>query len=234
MGRSALVTGGNRGIGRAIADALAESGDSVAVTYRSGEPPAGFLAVPCDVTDPETVESAFATVEATHGPVEVLVANAGITRDGLVATMSEESFAAVLDTNLTGVYRVVRRAVRPMVRARRGRIVLISSVVAMQGAAGQSNYAAAKAGLIGFARSLTRELGGRGITVNVVTPGFVLTDMTAGLPDKVRDAALAGIPLGRYADPAEVAHVVRFLASEQAGYVTGAVVPVDGGLGMGY
>ena len=234
MSRSVLVTGGNRGIGRAIAQAFAADGDQVAVTYRSGEPPAGVLGVRCDVTEPESVESAFTEVEAAHGPVEVLVANAGITRDGLMLRMSEEDWAAVLDTNLTGSFRVAKRAAKGMLRMRRGRIVFISSVVGLLGSAGQVNYAASKAGLVGMARSLARELGSRSITSNVVAPGFVETEMTAVLPEEKKAEYRAQIPLLRYAGVDEVAGVVRWLASDAAGYITGAVIPVDGGLGMGH
>ncbi len=234
MSRSVLVTGGNRGIGRAIAEAFAKNGDQVAITYRSGEPPEGYLAVRCDVTDPDSVESAFAEVEAAHGPVEVLVANAGITRDGLMLRMSEEDWSAVLETNLTGAFRVAKRATRQMLRMRRGRIVFISSVVGLLGSAGQVNYAASKAGLVGMARSLARELGSRSITANVVAPGFVETEMTAVLPEEKKAEYRAQIPMQRYADVAEVAGVVRWLASDEAGYITGAVIPVDGGLGMGH
>ena len=232
-GRVVLVSGGNRGIGRAVAGRFAAGGDRVAVTVR-GTPPDGLLGLPCDVTDTAAVDKAVATVEETLGTVEVLVANAGITDDKLLLQMDEASFASVLDTNLVGTYRVVRRATSKMIRARRGRIVLISSVVALSGGAGQVNYAASKAGLIGFARSLARELGGRQVTVNVVSPGFVETDMTAVLPEGRRQEILAAVPLGRMASPDEVAEVVRFVASEEAGYVTGAVIPVDGGLGMGH
>jgi 3-oxoacyl-[acyl-carrier protein] reductase len=232
--RSVLVTGGNRGIGAAIAAAFAAAGDRVAVTYRSGEPPADHLAVRCDVTDTASVDEAFTTVEAEHGPVEVLVANAGVTRDTLLLRMSDDDFQSVLDTNLTGAFRCVRRAAKGMVRLRRGRVVLLSSVVGLYGSPGQVNYAASKAGLVGLARSLTRELGGRGITANVVAPGFVETDMTAALPEERQQAYRQAIPAGRFASVEEVAAVVRFLASPEAGYVSGAVVPVDGGLGMGH
>ena len=234
MSRSVLVTGGNRGIGLAIARAFAEAGDKVAVTYRSGEPPEGLFGVRCDITDNEQVERAFKEVEAEHGPVEVLVANAGVTRDTLLLRMSEEDFTSVLDTNLTGSFRVVKRATKAMMRARKGRVVLISSVVGLTGSPGQANYAASKAGLVGFARSLARELGPRNITVNVVAPGFVDTDMTAVLSDERRAEIVAGVPLGRYAAPAEIASTVRFLSSDEAAYITGAVIPVDGGLGMGH
>ncbi|MFI1853292.1 3-oxoacyl-[acyl-carrier-protein] reductase [Streptomyces sp. NPDC020480] len=239
MSRSVLVTGGNRGIGLAVAHAFAEAGDRVALTYRTGEPPQaatrlGCLAVTCDVTDADQVERAYKEVEAAHGPVEVLVANAGITRDRLLMRMADQDFAEVLDTNVMGVFRVVKRAAGEMVEVRRGRIVLISSVVGLLGAAGQANYAASKAGLVGFARSVARELGSRGVTCNVVAPGFVETDMTKALNDKQRAAMLSKVPLGRSAQAAEVAAAVRFLASEDAAYISGAVLPVDGGLGMGH
>ncbi len=234
MSRSVLVTGGNRGIGLGIATAFRDAGDQVAVTYRSGEPPAGFLAVRCDVTDQVSVDAAFDEVEAAQGPVEVLVANAGITRDTLLLRMSEDDFSAVLDTNLSGSFRVAKRAAKGMLRARRGRLIFISSVVGMLGSAGQVNYAASKAGLIGMARSIARELGSRSITANVVAPGFVETEMTAELPEERQRAYLGQIPLGRFASIDDVARVVRFLASDDAAYITGAVVPVDGGLGMGH
>jgi 3-oxoacyl-[acyl-carrier protein] reductase len=239
LSRSVLVTGGNRGIGLAIARAFAEAGDDVAVTFRTGEPPKeladlGCLAVRCDITDPEQVERAYKEIEEKQGPVEVLVANAGVTRDQLLLRMSEEDFATVLDTNLTGTFRVVKRATKRMLRARSGRIVLISSVVGLLGSAGQSNYAASKAGLVGFARSLARELGSRNITCNVIAPGFVDTDMTKVLSDEQRANIVEQVPLGRYAQPEEVAASVRFLASDEAAYITGAVIPVDGGLGMGH
>ncbi|MGV9346871.1 3-oxoacyl-[acyl-carrier-protein] reductase [Streptomyces spiralis] len=239
MSRSVLVTGGNRGIGLAIARAFADAGDKVAITYRSGEPPAeltdlGCLAVRCDITDPEQVEQAYKEIEAQHGTVEILVANAGVTKDQLLMRMSEEDFASVIDTNLTGTFRVVKRANRGMLRAKKGRVVLISSVVGLLGSAGQANYAASKAGLVGFARSLARELGSRNITFNVVAPGFVDTDMTRALSDEQREAIMAQVPLGRYAQPEEIAAAVRFLASDDASYITGAVIPVDGGLGMGH
>jgi len=234
MGRSVLVTGGSRGIGLAIARRLAADGDTVTVTSRSGEPVDGLPVVRCDVRDAATVDAAFRAVESGPGPVEVLVANAGITHDQLLALMSEDDFTSVLDTNLTGAYRVAKRAVRGMVRARRGRLIFISSVVGLYGSAGQANYAASKAGLVGFARSLARELGSRGITANVVAPGFVESDMTAALPEDTKATILRAVPLGRYAAPHEVAGVVSFLAGDDAAYITGAVVPVDGGLGMGH
>jgi len=234
VARSVLVTGGNRGIGRAIATALAERGDKVAVTYRSGEPPDGVLGVTCDVTDSGQVDAAFSEVEREHGPVEVLVANAGITSDTLLLRMGEDEWDAVLDTNLTGSFRLLKRAARGMMRARWGRVVLMSSVVGMLGSPGQANYAASKAGLVGLARSVARELGSRGVTVNVVAPGFVETDMTAVLPEATQEQYRSQIPLGRFASVEEVAAVVSFLTSDEAAYVTGALVPVDGGLGMGH
>ena len=234
MSRSALVTGGNRGIGLAIARRLAADGDKVMITSRSGADVAGLSVARCDVRDPASVDAAFTAAEAAHGPVEVLVANAGITRDQLLALMSEDDFGAVLDTNLTGAYRVAKRAVRGMIRMRRGRIVFISSVVGLLGSGGQANYAASKAGLVGMARSLARELGTRSITVNVVAPGFVDTDMTAALPEDRKAGILASVPLGRLASADEVAAAVAFLASADAGYITGAIIPVDGGLGMGH
>jgi 3-oxoacyl-[acyl-carrier protein] reductase len=234
MTRSVLVTGGNRGIGLAIARRLAADGDAVTITSRSGEAVDGLTVARCDVRDAAQVDEAFKVAEEAHGPVEVLVANAGITKDQLLALMSEDDFADVLNTNLTGAYRLAKRAVRPMIRLRRGRIILISSVVGLLGSGGQTNYAASKAGLVGFARSLARELGTRSITVNVVAPGFVETDMTAALPAERQQAILANVPLGRFAEPAEVASAVAFLAGPEAGYITGAVLPVDGGLGMGH
>ena len=234
MSRSVLVTGGNRGIGLAIARRLAADGDGVTVTSRSGEPVDDLTVARCDVRDTVQVDAAFKIAEEAHGPVEVLIANAGINRDQLLAVMSEDDFADVLDTNLTGAYRVAKRAVRGMIRLRRGRIILISSVAGLLGSAGQANYAASKAGLVGFARSLARELASRHITVNVVAPGLVDTDMMAALTDDQRKAILAGVPLGRYATAAEIAAAVAFLASADAAYITGAVLPVDGGLGMGH
>ena len=232
--RSVLVTGGNRGIGRAIAQAFLAQGDRVAVTTRSGGAPEGALDVRCDVTDADAVEAAFATVEAAHGPVEVLVANAGITADTLLLRMSEEDWSSVLDTNLTGSFRLAKRASKGMLRLRRGRIVLVSSVVGLTGSAGQVNYAASKAGLVGMARSIARELGSRGITANVVAPGFIETDMTAVLDDTQKDAIRSQVPLQRYGTADEVAQTVLWLTGPGAAYVTGAVVPVDGGLGMGH
>lgn len=240
--RVVLVTGGSRGIGLACARRFQADGDRVAVTYRSEPPPGAgpdtdngeLLAVACDVTKPDQVEAAFSQVEDRLGPVEVLVANAGITRDKLILRMTEEAWHEVIDTDLTGVYRVVRRAVGAMVRARRGRVVLVSSVVGFMGSPGQSNYGAAKAGLVGMARSLARELGSRGITVNVVAPGVVETDMIAALAAQRVEQLRSLVPLGRTATPDEVAGAVSYLASADAGYVTGAVLPVDGGLAMGW
>jgi 3-oxoacyl-[acyl-carrier protein] reductase len=234
MSRSVLVTGGNRGIGLAIARRLAADGDAVTITSRSGDAVPGLTVATCDVRDSAAVDEAFTTAEAAHGPVEVLVANAGITRDQLLALMSEDDFAAVLDTNLTGAYRAAKRAVRGMIRMRRGRIIFISSVVGLLGSGGQANYAASKAGLVGLARSLARELGTRSITVNVVAPGFVDTEMTAALPEDRKKAILASVPLGRLAAADEVAGAVSFLAGPDAAYISGAVIPVDGGLGMGH
>jgi 3-oxoacyl-[acyl-carrier protein] reductase len=234
VGRSVLVTGGNRGIGLSIARRLAADGESVTVTSRSGAPVEGLSVVQCDVRDAASVDVAFAAVEKEQGPVEVLVANAGITKDQLLALLSEDSFTEVLDTNLTGAYRVAKRAVRGMMRMRRGRLIFISSVVGLYGSAGQANYAASKAGLVGLARSLARELGSRGITSNVIAPGFVDSDMTAVLPEERKAAILSVVPLGRYGMADEVAGAVAFLAGPDGAYVTGAVIPVDGGLGMGH
>ncbi|MET7667962.1 3-oxoacyl-ACP reductase FabG [Micromonospora luteifusca] len=234
MARTVLVTGGNRGIGLAIAQAFAKQGDRVAVTHRSGEAPDGLFGVRADVTDAASIDAAFAAVEAELGPVEVLVANAGMTADTLLLRMSEEQFTGVVDTNLTGAFRVAKRASGKMLRAKWGRMIFISSVVGLAGGAGQVNYAASKAGLVGVARSITRELGSRNITANVVAPGFIDTDMTAGLPDDRKAEILKSIPAGRMASPDEVAAVVTWLASDSAGYVSGAVIPVDGGLGMGH
>lgn len=233
-GRSVLVTGGNRGIGLAIAKSFLANGDKVAITYRSGDVPEGLLGVKADVTDAASLDAAFTEVEAAHGPVEVVVANAGITRDMLLLRMSEDDFTDVVDTNLGGAFRVIKRASKGMIRLRKGRVVLISSVVGLYGSPGQINYAASKSGLVGMARSLTRELGSRGITANVVAPGFVNTDMTSELPEDTQKSYLASIPAGRFAEPEEVANVVRWIASDEAAYISGAVIPVDGGLGMGH
>jgi 3-oxoacyl-[acyl-carrier protein] reductase len=239
VSRVVLVTGGNRGIGLAIAQAFVAAGDRVAITSRSGELPEALagsdvLVLTADVTDSASIDAAFDRAEAELGPVEVAVANAGITRDTLLLRMSDDDIGAVIDTNLVGALRVARRAAKGMIRLRRGRLIFVSSVVGQTGSAGQANYAASKAGLVGVARSLARELGSRGITANVVAPGFVDTDMTAELGEERRGEIVASVPLGRYASPAEVAGVVVFLASDAAGYVTGALVPVDGGLGMGH
>ncbi|MEE6256962.1 beta-ketoacyl-ACP reductase [Plantactinospora sonchi] len=234
MARTVLVTGGNRGIGLAIAQAFAKQGDRVAVTHRSGNPPADLFGVRCDVTDADQVDAAFSAVEAEFGPVEVLVANAGITKDTLLMRMSEEQFTDVLDTNLTGAFRCAKRAATKMVRGRWGRMIFISSVVGLSGGAGQVNYAASKAGLVGVARSITRELGTRNITANVVAPGFIDTDMTAVLGDDRKAEIIKSIPAGRMAAADEVAGVVTWLASDAAGYISGAVIPVDGGLGLGH
>jgi 3-oxoacyl-[acyl-carrier protein] reductase len=232
--RTVLITGGNRGIGRAIAEEFVAEGHRVAVTARSGEGPAGSLTVIADVTDAESIDRAFSEVEAALGPIEVVVANAGITRDTLLLRMSDEDFTDVIDTNLSGAFRVVKRASKGMLKARFGRVILVSSVVGLLGSAGQINYSASKSGLIGIARSLTRELGSRGITANVVAPGFIETDMTAELAPEQQEAYLKQIPAGRFASPAEVAKVISWLASDDAGYISGAVIPVDGGLGMGH
>lgn len=235
VGKVALVTGGSRGIGLACAQRLASAGHRVAVTHRRTDAPDGLFGVPCDVTSTADVDAAFTAVtEHFGGPVEVLVSNAGVTRDGLLLRMSDDDFMAVIDANLTAAFRVAKRATRDMLRARAGRIVLMSSVVGLLGSAGQANYAASKAGLVGFARSLARELGSRGITVNVVAPGPIETDMTAALGE-TRLAELTGaVPLGRMGTPDEIAAAVAFLASDDAAYITGAVIPVDGGLGMGH
>ncbi len=231
-----LVTGGNRGIGLAIATAFLAQGDRVAVTHRSPVEglPDGLFPVQCDVTDADAVDAAFTAVENELGPVQVLVSNAGITDDGLLMRMSEESFTKVVDANLTAAYRVAKRASRAMLKARGGRMIFVSSVVGLTGSAGQVNYAASKSGLVGLARSVARELGSRGITANVVAPGFVDTDMTRALPDARRTEILGQVPLGRYASVDEIASAVTWLGSDAAGYVTGAVIPVDGGLGMGH
>lgn len=232
--RTVLVTGGNRGIGRAIAQAFLDAGHRVAITSRNGEGPEGALAVAADVTDAASIDAAFTRIEAELGPVEVVVANAGITRDTLLMRMSEQDFSDVVDTNLTGAFRVVQRASKGMLRAKWGRVVLISSVVGLYGGPGQVNYAASKAGLVGIARSITRELGARGITANVVAPGFIETDMTAELDEATQAEYRKAIPAGRYATADEVAGVVRWIASDEAAYISGAVIPVDGGLGMGH
>jgi len=234
MTRVAIVTGGNRGIGLACARALASSGHTVVVASRSGEAPDGFESVACDVTSSESVDAAFDEVESRYGAVGIAVANAGITHDTLLLRMTDDDVLRVIDTNLMGAIRVARRASRSMIRQRWGRIVLMSSVVGMTGSAGQVNYAASKAGLVGVGRSLARELGSRGITANIVAPGFVETDMTATLDDDRRSELLGQIPLARYASADEIAATVDFLCSDQAGYITGALIPVDGGLGMGH
>ncbi|CAB4862136.1 MAG: SDR family oxidoreductase [Actinobacteria bacterium] len=234
MAGIALVTGGNRGIGLAIALRLRDAGFTVVVGSRSGTAPEGLAAVEVDVSDPSSIERAFELIEAGFGPVDVVVANAGITRDTLLMRMSDDDIDAVLNTNLGGSIRLARRALRSMLKAKRGRIIFISSVVGLMGSAGQVNYSAAKAGLVGAARSLAREVGSRGITVNVIAPGFVETDMTAALGEERKAEILGAVPLGRYAQPAEVAGVVEFLAGDAAAYITGAVIPVDGGLGMGH
>jgi NAD(P)-dependent dehydrogenase (short-subunit alcohol dehydrogenase family) len=234
MTRTVLVTGGNRGIGLAIAQAFAKQGDRVAITHRGTGAPEGLLGVTCDITDPAAVDAAFDTVEAELGPVEVLVANAGVTEDTLLMRMSEDQFSKVLDTNLTGSWRCARRAATKMVRGRWGRMIFISSVVGLSGGAGQVNYAASKAGLVGMARSIARELGSRNVTANVVAPGFIETDMTASLPEARKAEIIKEIPAGRMATAEEVAAVVTWLASDVSGYLTGAVIPVDGGLGMGH
>ena len=229
-----LITGGNRGIGLAIAQAFAANGDRVAVTHRGSGAPDGLFGVECDVTSTEQVDAAFTAVEAELGPVEVLVANAGITDDTLLLRMTDEQFERVIDTNLAGAFRCAKRASSKMLRAKWGRMIFISSVVGLYGSPGQVNYAASKAGLVGIARSITRELGSRNITANVVAPGFVETDMTAELPEDKKAEYLKAIPLGRYTTSEEIAGVVRWVASDEAGYITGAVIPVDGGLGMGH
>lgn len=237
VARSVLVTGGNRGIGRAIAERLLAEGHKVAVTTRatsSGSAPEGALVVECDITDSDSIDAAFSTVEDAHGAVEVLVANAGTNKDTLLMRMNEADFAGVVDANLTGAFRLAKRANRAMLRARFGRVIFIGSVVGLAGTAGQANYAASKAGLVGLARSIAREVGSRSITANVVAPGFIDTDMTAQMPENVREQALAAIPMARYGRPEDVAGVVSWLAGEDSAYVNGAVIPVDGGLGMGH
>ena len=232
--RTVIVTGGNRGIGRAIAEEFVAAGHRVAVTARSGEGPEGTLTVRADVTDAASIDAAFTEVEAAYGPIEIVVANAGVTRDMLLMRMSEDDFTDVIDTNLTGAFRVVKRASKGMMKARFGRIILVSSVVGLLGSAGQVNYAASKSGLIGLARSVTRELGSRGITANVVAPGFIESDMTAELPEATQADYKKSIPAGRFASTTEVAKVITWLASDDAAYISGAVIPVDGGLGMGH
>jgi 3-oxoacyl-[acyl-carrier protein] reductase len=232
--RTVLVTGGNRGIGFAIAEEFLSLGHRVAVTARSGDGPVGALTVRADVTDGASLDAAFAEIESTLGAVEVVVANAGVTKDTLLLRMSDEDFTSVVDTNLAGAFRVVKRASKGMLKAKFGRIILVSSVVGLLGSAGQVNYSASKSGLVGLARSVTRELGSRGITANVVAPGFIETDMTAQLPEQQQADYLKSIPAGRFATPAEVAKVIAWLASDDAAYISGAVIPVDGGLGMGH
>ena len=232
--RSVLVTGGNRGIGLAVARRLAGDGHKVAVTHRGATGPEGLFGVQCDVTDSESINRAFKEVEAAQGPVEVLVANAGITDNMLLMRLTEDAFASVVDTNLTGAFRVAQRATRGMQRAKWGRMIFLGSVVAMSGVPGQVNYAASKAGLIGMARSIAREIGSRNITANVVAPGFIDTDMTADMEDRYIEMAKQAIPLGRTGKPEDVAAVISFLASDEAGYISGAVIPVDGGMGMGH
>jgi len=234
VARTVLVTGGNRGIGFAIAEEFVALGHRVAVTARSGDGPAGTMTVRADVTDADSIDAAFTSIEAELGPVEVVVANAGITRDMLLMRMSDSDFTDVIDTNLSGSFRVVKRASKGMLKARFGRIVLVSSVVGLLGSAGQVNYSASKSGLIGLARSVTRELGSRGITANVVAPGFIETDMTAELSEAQQADYLKSIPAARFATPQEVARVITWLASDDAAYISGAVIPVDGGLGMGH
>lgn len=232
--RTVLVTGGNRGIGFAIAEEFLAAGHRVAVTARSGSGPEGTMTVRADVTDAASIDAAFTQIEAELGPVEVVVANAGITRDMLLMRMGEDDFTSVIDTNLSGAFRVVKRASKGMLKARFGRIILVSSVVGLYGGAGQVNYSASKAGLVGIARSITRELGARGITANVVAPGFIETDMTAELAEAQQAEYKKAIPAGRFATPSEVAKVITWLAGDDAGYISGAVIPVDGGLGMGH
>ena len=234
VSRVVLVTGGNRGIGRTIAQEMLAAGHRVAVTSRNGDAPEGTLAVSADVTDADSLDAAFATVEEEYGPVEIVVANAGITADNLLMRMSDDEFSSVIDTNLGGAYRTARRAITNMIRAKHGRIVLISSVSGLYGVAGQANYSSSKSGLVGLARSITREVGSRGITANVVAPGFIRTDMTDELPEKQQKEYLQTIPAKRFAEPEEVAKVVRWIASDEAAYISGAVIPVDGGLGMGH
>ncbi|MEY4276321.1 MAG: hypothetical protein RIS26_784 [Actinomycetota bacterium] len=232
--RTVLITGGNRGIGRAIAEEFIAAGHRVAVTVRSGSGPEGCLSVKADVTDAASIDAAFKEVEEKLGPIEVLVANAGITRDTLLMRMTDEEFEDVINTNLTGVFRVLKRATMGMIKAKFGRVIFIGSVVGLLGSAGQVNYSAAKSALVGMARSITRELGGRGITANVIAPGFIDTDMTAELPEEQQADYKRRIPAGRFAAPSEVAKAVAWIASDDAAYISGAVIPVDGGLGMGH
>ena len=232
--RVVLVTGGNRGIGRAIAERMIADGHKVAVTARSGNGPEGALTVKAEMTDSASIDQAFSEIEATLGAVEVLVANAGITRDTLLLRMSEDEFTDVIDTNLTGAFRVVKRAAKGLLKAKFGRVIFISSVVGLYGSPGQINYASSKAALVGFARSLTRELGSRGITANVIAPGFIDTEMTAVLPEDTQRQYLSSIPAGRFGQPEEIAATASWLASDEASYISGAVIPVDGGLGMGH
>lgn len=232
--RTVLVTGGNRGIGYAIAERMIADGHRVAVTARSGEGPAGALTVRAEMTDSDSIDRAFSEIEAELGAVEIVVANAGITRDTLLLRMTEEEFTSVIDTNLTGTFRVVKRAAKGLLKGRFGRVILLSSVVGLYGSPGQINYASSKAALVGFARSLTRELGSRNITANVIAPGFIETDMTAALPEAQQDAYRSQIPAGRFGQVADIAGAVSFLAGDDAAYISGAVIPVDGGLGMGH
>lgn len=232
--KTVLVTGGNRGIGYEIAKEFKAAGHNVCVTYRSGDAPEEFFAVKADVRDSSSITEAFKTIEEQFGPVEVLIANAGITRDTLLLRMKEEDFTDVIDTNLTGSFRVVQRAIKGMLKLKRGRIILVSSVVGLYGSPGQVNYSSSKAALVGMARSITRELGGRNITANVVAPGFINTAMTEVLSEETKQNYLDTIPAKRFAEPEEVARVIRWLASDEANYISGAVIPVDGGLGMGH
>lgn len=233
-GRVVLITGGNRGIGFAIAEEMLSAGHKVAVTARSGSGPKGALTISADVTDSQSLDSAVAEVESKLGPVEILVANAGITKDTLLLRMSDEEFESVINTNLSGVFRIIKRVTKSMLKAKFGRIIMIGSVVGHYGSAGQVNYSASKSGLVGMARSISRELGSKNITANVVAPGFINTDMTAELPEEVAEKYKSQIPAGRFAEPSEVAKVVAWLATDDASYITGAVIPVDGGLGMGH
>jgi NAD(P)-dependent dehydrogenase (short-subunit alcohol dehydrogenase family) len=233
-GRVVLITGGSRGIGLATAQRFAALGDRVAVTYNSSPPPEGFFAVKCDVTSSADVDDAFKAVEQHYGPVEILVSNAGMTKDMLLLRMSEDDFTEVIDANLTAAYRVAKRAAQGMLKARKGRIIFVSSVVGLLGSAGQANYSASKSGLVGLARSIARELGSRSITANVVAPGPVATDMLAALSEDRREALTTAVPLGRLASPDEIAGTITFLASVDAAFITGAIIPVDGGLGMGH